>query len=474
MNLFILDYPDRRPLHMKLYNQLKEQILTEKLPPGAKLPSVRQLAAELAVSRNTVDYAYAQLCTEGFIYSKSRSGYYVSSLEQECKVRPSSPPVGLIRERINAQKNFEFDFHPASLSPESFPDKLWRKLTAESLSEKSEQFTAYCDPQGELDLRLQIQGYLERFRGVSCSPEQIVICSGLQDSLAVIAQLLQAEHASLAVENPGHWLPGTVFQRYAFTVHSVPVQPDGLDLDCLQQTASTVVYITPSHQFPFGYVMPVEKRLKLIQWMEHTGGVIIEDDYDSELRYHGKPIPALQGLYPEGRIIYVGTFAKVLSPALRVSYMVLPDALLPHYHQLFRQYAPAVSLLEQKTLYHFMMQGYWERHLRTMRTRYKRKHDALLQAVQHYFGSRASILGQGAGLHIVLKLIDCPFSEPELIRRAEDQLVRLFPVSETYSGGNPEAHIMLGFGRMNPEQLEKGVARLAHAWLDDKEYCSPE
>jgi GntR family transcriptional regulator / MocR family aminotransferase len=463
--MFILDSKDSRPLYVKLYHQIKNQILSGNLLPHTKLPSVRHLAAELAVSRNTVEDAYEQLCAEGFIYSKPQSGYYISLLDQEFNTRPCPNPATPIESGFSTGGNYSYDFHPAGLAPDSFPSKVWRKLLTNCLQEDPEQFALYGNPQGEKELRRQIQLYLERFRGVSCDPEQIVVGCGLQDSLAIIASLLRGAHSALAVEEPGHWIPRSVFQNYAFSFSPVPVNSDGINLDYLKNTDSTVVYVTPSHQFPLGYVMSVENRLKLINWAETVGGVIIEDDYDSELRYHGKPIPALQGLYPKGSIIYVGSFSKVLSPALRVGYMVLPYQFLNTYNQLFSKYSPTVSLLEQRTLSQFMKQGYWERHLRKMRIVYKRKHDALIQSIERHFGARVNILGQGAGLHVVLELLENIIDEEELIHRAQRKNVRVFPITDTYQFNNHHfSRVMLGFGRMDPDELEKGIELLSQAW----------
>lgn len=463
--MFILDSAEHRPLHIKLYNQIKNQILLGKLFPNTKLPSVRQLASELSISRNTVEYAYEQLCTEGYIYSKPQSGYYISLLEQEFISRPSQDTLPPIEQDFADGRQYSFDFHPAALSPDSFPIKVWRKLLTNCLQDNVGQFTLYCNPQGERELRCEIQQYLERFRGVYCEPEQIIICCGLQDSLSIIAQILRVNHSNFALEDPGHWIPRSVFQNYSFSLNSIPVESDGISLEGLRKSNSTVVYVTPSHQFPLGYVMPVENRLKLISWAKTVGGVIIEDDYDSELRYHGKPIPALQGLHSEGDIIYVGSFAKVLSPALRVSYMVVPVRLLSIYNQLFHNYAATVSLLEQRVLSEFMKQGYWERHLRKMRTIYKKKHDALIQSIERHFGDQAKILGQGAGLHIVLELVNSVLDEKELINRAWDKNVRVLSLLDTYQSKEyylPK--VILGFGRMNSDELEKGIALLAHAW----------
>jgi GntR family transcriptional regulator/MocR family aminotransferase len=208
--------------------------------------------------------------------------------------------------------------------------------------------------------------------------------------------------------------------------------------------------------------MPVANRLALIEWAESGGRFIIEDDYDSELRYQGKPIPSLQGLRPTGNIIYSGTFSKILSPALRLSYLVLPYSLLASYRQLFRAYFPSVSLLEQRAMATFMGEGHWERHIRRMRMIYKKKHDILLRAIEIHFGNRAVVIGQGAGLHVVLLLPDTSLSEAEIMDRARQKGIRLFPFSEFHVDGQPEATtVLLGFGGMNDSEIEQGIALLS-------------
>lgn len=463
--MFILDNNGHQPLHNKIYNQIKNQILSGDLSPTTKLLSIKNLSIELSVSRNTVEYAYQQLNAEGYIYSKPRSGFYVSLIDREF-IPAAFRYIGRYPEKVSeGRKLYSFDFHPACLSPESFPVNLWRKLYTECLKEDPKQLACYSNQQGDFVLRRQIQRYLARARGVSCDPDQIIICSGLQDSLSIIAPILREDHSIFAMEDPGHFIPKAVFQNHSFSLTSVPVNSNGLDLESLQNTSSTVVYVTPSHQFPLGYVMPVANRLKLIDWAEAVGGVIIEDDYDSELRYFGKPIPALQGLHPRGNIVYVGTFSKVLSPALRVSYMVLPYQLLNVYRKLFTDYSTNVSLLDQRTLATFMERGYWERHLRKMRTLYKKKHDALIQSIYQHFGSQANIVGQGAGLHIILELVGNSLNEAELIKCAQKNDVRLFPLSSTYLHKNSnDSKIMLGFGSMSSDEIDRGIELLYQAW----------
>lgn len=460
--MFILNHTDTVPLYKQLYQQIREQVLSGKLPAHAKLPSVRDLAAELSTSRNTVEGAYQELAAEGYIYSKERSGYFVSALDQ------NAAPLSLSHEPRKQSRppqhspSFSYDFHPARLDPASFPAAQWRTCFLECLRGCSRELTHYGDPQGDWGLRSTIRQYLERSRGVICEPEQVVICAGLQQALEIVAQLLKERHSSVAVEDPGYHLPCAVFRNQMFHVVPVAVGSSGIDLDALRASDSTIAYVTPSHQLPLGCVMPIANRLNLIDWAQSGGNLIIEDDYDSELRYHGKPIPSLQGLRPDGNIIYTGTFSKILSPALRLSYMVLPRLLLAPFRALYHDYFSTVSLLEQKTMARFIELGYWERHVRRMRTVYQKKHDALLQAVERCFGNQATVVGQGAGLHVVLQLQDENPGETEIIRRAAQQGIHLFPFSATCATGKPAlTSLLLGFGGLTAAEIEQGVKVLA-------------
>jgi GntR family transcriptional regulator / MocR family aminotransferase len=465
--MLVLNHDGRVPLYTQLYNRIKDDILSGKLPSHSKLPSVRDLAAELSVSRNTVESSYLELYSEGYIYSKPRSGYFVSALAQDA-VLLSLPRKRRERDPLpELPAPCDIDFHPARLDPQAFPLPLWRRCILDSLRQSSGELIQYHEPQGELGLRSNIQKYLERSRGVVCDPEQIVICSGLQHSLDIVAHLLKERRPVVGVENPGYHLPRSVFRNHSFELIPIPVGSGGIDLDLLETSGSTIAYVTPSHQFPIGCVMPVANRLKLIEWAKSDGKLIIEDDYDSELRYHGKPIPSLQGLHPGGNIIYLGTFSKVLSPALRVSYLILPHSLLSAYRRLFQDYFCSVSLLEQRTLAEFMEQGHWDRHLRRMRTLYKKKHDALLRTVDRHFGDRAVIVGQGAGLHVVLQLTGHTLSEGDLIDRARGDGVGLLPFSVTHAKEEPDSsRFFLGFGGLTANEIELGIERLVKSWYD--------
>lgn len=464
--MFILDHNDKDPLYKQLYKQIRAHVLSGKMPAHARLPSVRDLAAELATSRNTVDGAYQELYAEGYIYSKERSGYFVSAIDH------NATPLSLKhepRKQIPPSQplpSFVYDFHPARLDPASFPSALWRTCFLECLRESAPEFCQYGDFQGDWGLRGNIQQYLERSRGVICEPDQIVICAGLQHSLDLVAHLLKEYHSTVAVENPGYHLPRAVFRNNMFNIVPVPVGSGGIDLETLRASDSTIAYVTPSHQLPMGYVMPVANRLNLIDWAESGGNLIIEDDYDSELRYHGKPIPSLQGLLPSGNIIYMGTFSKILSPALRLSYMVLPRSLLAGFQVLYRDYFSTVSLMEQKTMAKFMEEGCWERHVRRMRITYQKKHDAMLKAIELYFGNRAVVVGQGAGLHVVLQLHDENPGENDIIRYAAQHGINLFPFSATCATGAPAAtSLLLGFGGMTTAEIDQGIKILSRIYV---------
>ncbi|WP_027715450.1 PLP-dependent aminotransferase family protein [Desulfuromonas sp. TF] len=459
--MFILNTNDSTPLYRQLYQQIRDQVLAGELPAHSRLPSIRDMAVELAASRNTVEGAYQELCAEGYLYGKSRSGYFVSDIDPELVSSTQLvPPQQDLRP--GPAESYRYDFHPARLDPQSFPSSAWRKCLIECLRSDSGTFSRYSEPQGEWGLRRTLQYYLERSRGVRCSPDQIVICSGLQQGLDVVAQLIRERHVSVATENPGYHLPRDLFRNHGFKVVPIGIGPDGLDLDALTSSACTVAYITPSHQMPLGQVMPVANRLELISWAKKMEGLIIEDDYDSELRYVGRPISSLQGLYPQGDIIYQGTFSKVFSPALRLSYMVLPRTLLHDYHRLFRNYLCPVPLLIQRAMILFMERGHWEQHLRRCRIYYRKKHGAMLKAIEQSFGSSARVIGQGAGLHVVLELTDGLIDEAGLVERAKQKGCRLLPVSDFYASGSPETNkLLLGFGGVDMDDIPHGVQILS-------------
>ncbi|MGE4546077.1 MAG: PLP-dependent aminotransferase family protein [Pedobacter sp.] len=459
--MFTLNAKDVTPLYRQLYQQIRDQILYGELPAHSRLPSIRDLAVELETSRNTVEGAYQELCAEGYLYSQPRSGYFVSNIDQ---VFTSSDQVIPVQQDLHPRlaERYRYDFHPARLDPHIFPSSLWRKCLIEGLRSDSGAYSEYSDPQGEWGLRCNLQYYLERSRGVHCSPDQIVICSGLQHGLDVVAQIIRTRQRLVAVENPGYHLPRELFRNHGFTILPIDVGPGGIKLNDLKASACTVVYVSPSHQMPLGHVMPVASRMELISWANQEERLIIEDDYDSELRYVGKPISSLQGLNPQGNIIYQGTFSKVFSPALRLSYMVLPRTMLDAYNRLFRHYLCPVPLLTQRAMILFMERGHWDQHLRRCRIYYRKKHDAMLKAIEQSFGSRVRVIGQGAGLHVVLELTEGLTDQTQLINRAKQKGCRLLSFSDFLVSASSETNkLLLGFGGIRIEDIPQGVQILS-------------
>lgn len=461
--MLIIDTADKNPIYVQIYQQIKNKIMSGELSAETRLSSVRELAVELSISRNTVESAYQELIAEGYIHTRPRAGYFVSALDHNAA---SNIPRQTQHHEFTQPKdglNFTYDFHPARLDPNSFPASLWRRIYTECLRESSGHLAQYSEPQGEWELRSALQKYLEQSRGVVCAPDQIVICAGLQHSLDIVAHLLKNTHPVAAIEDPGYPLPWAVLRNHGFDIVPISVGHEGINIDKLKHSNSSLVYVTPSHQFPLGHVMPIGNRLRLIEWAKSRNNYIIEDDYDSELRYLGKPIPSLQGLHPHGNIIYTGTFSKVFSPALRISYMVLPPTLLHMYHEHFRNYQTTTSVIEQKALARFMGQGHWDKHIRRVRTTYKKRQTLFISSIDRHFGTLGHVTGYGAGLHVVLQLPNIERSENQIIARARTMNINLFPFSETRTSGKQvPTTLLLGFGGIAPEEIDAGIEQLFH------------
>lgn len=460
------------PLYVQLYRYMKQQISAGLWLHPSRLPSVRRLAEMLDISTTPIEMAYQQLLAEGFIASKPRSGYFVQWLADTPFALPmeSASPKGPMLKRHHY---FKYDFHISKNEYEYFPMTEWRKAYSRCLQENSTaEMLFYGDPQGEEGLRCQIANYAKSFRGVACTPEQVIIGSDPFPLLDLISRLLLPYGKSIAVENPCYPQQPEVFRQKGYDVIPIPVLEDGISLLALQSSGASFVTVTPSHQFPTGVIMPISRRLALLQWAQETGGFIIEDDADGEFRYYGRPIPSLQGLLLDSRVIYLGGFSQVLSPALGVQYMILPKVLLPDYHRLkFQLFLDCTaSKLNQMTLERFIRDGYVERHLRKMRMILRKKHDRLISSIQRHFGEHAQISGTGSGFHLMLRL-NHPLSEEELqtlaeirgIRVSSAAYTRMLPANEP-SGSDRRAFI-LGFGGLKEDEIEAGIKLLAECWL---------
>ncbi|TJZ34893.1 PLP-dependent aminotransferase family protein [Priestia megaterium] len=461
----LLNRKDDIPLYHQLYEYIKKEIVSSRVEVNDKLPSIRSLADYLNVSRNTVDMAYQQLLAEGYVESKPKSGLYVTNTRFDLLQTDRKPTVFL--HPHSETKSCTCDFRYGKVDSRLFPLNEWKKRYNESLQTYREALFTYQESQGEESLREEIATYLYQSRGVVCSKHQIVIGAGTQQSLSLLAQMLKQSIRDIAFENPCYDGATFVFKQHGFSLKPVSLNSKGINIQELYDSQTRAVYVTPSHQFPYGMIMSVSRRIELLEWANDCNGFIIEDDYDGEFRYKGSPIPSLQSLDSNGRVIYTGTFSKSFMPSLRISYLVLPEVLLKTYHeQRFSLYEQAVPTLHQQTLGLIMKNGEWNKHLRRVRTAYQLKHSTLLAALQKEFNENITISGELAGLHILVRVHN-DMNEQQLINAARKQDVSVYGTSRYWLTEVPKQkpHILLGFGSLRREEIEEGIRRLKKAWL---------
>ena len=449
------------PLYRQLYSYLREEILTGRLASGDRLPSKRQLSGQLGISQNTVIAAYEQLVEEGYLLVKPQSGYYVCQLDK----LPEPVFVPPAMEKPTQCADNLYDFTPHGVDQACFPFSTWRRLYREVITETERTLMSAGDPQGEYALRAAIAAYLHRSRGVVCTPEQIIISSGTEVLFQLLIQILPSD-CLYALENPGYAKLGRLFFGCRAAFAAVDLDRYGIRPDLLRKSGAAVACITPSHQFPTGTIMPVRRRTELLHWAaEQPERYLIEDDYDSEFKHEGRSIPALQGMDTRHRVIYMGTFSKSISSAMRVSYMVLPIPLLTVYQKRLTFYHCPVPLLEQLVLCRFMENGSFERHLNRMRVLYRKKHDVLLEELRRQL-PKAEILDANAGLHLLLRLPG-PLSAEAIVQRGEKQAVKLYsltdcflsPSAQTYPAGGA-AWLLLGYAQIPLDRLPDAVRLL--------------
>lgn len=457
-------------LYEQIYEHIREEIKGGKLLSGERLPSTRALAEYLQISRSTVDFAYEQLVSEGYIEAKPHRGFFVCMLEELPEGSGQENPVIPEREKQGQEERESavmYDFSPNGLDMSAFPFGVWKRITKNILTQGNEELFALGEPQGDYDLRQTISRYLHSARGVNCKPEQIVVGAG-NDYLLIILEKLLGQGAGIAMENPTYKRAFRIFQSFGYRVEIVGMDKNGMRAEELYKKQVKAAYVMPSHQYPCGVTMPIGRRMELLRWAgEEEDRYLIEDDYDSEFRYKGKPIPSLQGADAGGNVIYIGTFSKAIAPAIRVSYMVLPPRLLKRYREECYFYSSTVSRIDQRILNEFIKDGYFERYLNKTRKIYREKHDLLLQELKPFL-KRFQITGEDAGLHLLLSLQDGSASEQELVWRAKENGVRVYAfsdaqVAERAETGNPT--VILGYGGLSEEQILEGIAKLKQVWL---------
>lgn len=455
-------------LYEFLYKSIRDDILSEKLIKQEKLPSKRALAEHLGISTITVENAYNQLVAEGYIYSKPKSGYYVSPIASPAiyttpdKNRYTAEAVNSLPEAYIA------DFANNISAQDSFPFVTWAKLMRQTISEKREQLILNSPSVGVRELRSAISDYLFQFRGMSADPDCIVIGAGTEYLYSLIIQLLSRDK-KYALEDPGYRKIAQIYKANNVSFDYIPLDGNGIDTTALKKSSAEVLHISPSHHFPTGIVTPVSRRYELLSWAsESTDRYIIEDDYDSEFRFTGKPIPSLQSIDTLDKVIYINTFSKSLASTIRISYMVLPKALMERYKNELNFYSCTVSTFEQYTLASFIRQGYFEKHINRMRSYYRTQRDSVMTAIKsHPFYSKVNIKEEDSGLHFLMS-VDTDLSDEELVSRARDNGVNLSCLSHYYHKGDtaPQHTLIINYSGLPKDGIGEAVNKLFQVIVD--------
>ena len=453
----------KEPLYEQIYQFIKSEITSGRFPYNTKLPSKRQLSAYLQCSQNTVQAAYDQLTAEGYTVSKPRSGYYVCMLDGIVSLKKETA-VSLIQTDSKLKYQYEFSHHGVDL--DSFPFYTWRRITKNVINEYDISLLKISDAQGDVNLRSGIADYLHHSRGVNCSPEQIIVSSGTEFLFLFLIQIFDRDKV-FAIENPGYEKLNLIFKSNRAEFQTISLDEYGMQPEELAKSNADIACVTPSHQFPTGTIMPINRRLQFLNWAnEKSGRYIIEDDYDSEFKYSGKPIPSMQGIDDGEKVIYIGAFSKSLTPAIRVSYMVLPVHLMNIYKKSLSFYICPVPVVEQKALCQFINEGHFERHLNRMRNIYKEKRETTVSAIRSFLPS-AQILGANAGLHFILK-VNNGMTEEELITTAQENGVKVHGISQYYFEKAPcdqQPSLLLGFASLRKNEIPEAVSLLKKAWF---------
>ena len=466
-----LDTKSLTPLYQQIEEYLKQEIQEGRLVAGMRLPSSRALSANLLVSRSTIETAYDQLVAEGYIEPVAYKGYYVCEIEgiyfQKAEyTKQNNPEKTEIKQRRKLH-NYRYDFALNGIAPESFPTHTWKQLAKQVLSDSTEEIFAQGNPYGEDSFREAIAEYLYHARGVKCEKSQILVGAGNDYLLMVLATLFEC-NKKVAMENPTYLSAWYDLKHTGCSVCTVKSDEMGICIEELEKTGADVVYVMPSHQFPMGTVMPLKRRMELLRWADENQTYIIEDDYDSEFRYKGKPIPALQGFDKNERVIYIGTFSKSIAPSIRISYMALPKKLMRYYQSRY-PFAVTISKVDQKIVELFLRNGHYERHLNRMRRLYKSKHDWILRWVKEEMSEICSCFGEHAGIHLLLRFHN-GISEDEAVERAKSAGIRVYGLSEFFvqEKKETEAVVLIGYATLTEEEIKEALQILSRIWK--KEY----
>jgi GntR family transcriptional regulator/MocR family aminotransferase len=458
----------RKDLTREIYRQLRRAILDGRLAPGDRLPPTRELARRLNVSRTTVTVAYDRLTGEGFITSRVGAGTFVSD-DVAAPPDPARPADGALRPRpfwdtVVVPTVFDrparFDFRTGIPDTTQFPYQSWRRLLARQLRPAAVGTGAYGDPAGHSGLRVAIARHIGLARGVQADAEDVVVTNGTQQAVDLVARVLLAPGDRVAVETPGYGPPRRLLASLGAEVVGVPVDDQGLVVEAIPQ-GTRLVYVTPSHQFPLGTAMSLSRRLALLAWAERNDAAVVEDDYDSEFRYGGRPIEPLQTMDPSGRVIYVGSFSKTLLATLRLGFLVAPASLFAAVRRAKFLADWHTPLPTQAALADFIDQGLFARHLRRMRAVYQQRHQQIVESLADRFADHLKLVPSSAGLHVTATV---PTSTPEELQAVLDRAwaagVAIQPLSMFDLGPPSQPGIVLGYGAVPTADIEEGLGRL--------------
>lgn len=467
----------RTPPRRWLYGAVRAAILEGRLRPAARLPSTRDLAAAYGVSRGTVVSAFAQLASEGYLDGAIGSGTYVSAVLPEHLLHVAAPVAARAPaqagpgRRVSAYASRVRGFRADELPPtcafrsnmpavDQFPAGEWAQIASRRLRRVSANVLSGCAPAGYMPLREAIAEYLGASRGVSCDAHQVIIVSGVQESLDLVARLLLDPGDRVAVEEPGYPGAAVLFEAFGARVVPVPVDADGMEVRRSLLRGARLVYVTPAHQCPLGVAMSLPRRLALLAWARETGALVFEDDYDSEFRYAGRPLPALQGLDRAGQVAYAGSFSKVLFPSLRLGYLVVPADLIDRFaaaRSLTRRYSP---MLEQMVLCDFMTEGHFGRHLRRMRQLYGDRLSVLMDCARRQLAGLLELSPIEAGLQTVAWLAP-GIAGADAAEAARARKVDVVPLHRFHRSSMARDGLQLGFAAIHPREIRRGVGELA-------------
>lgn len=470
MMTILLHLNHSKPLYRQIADAIQKQISDGELKPNEKLPSRRALASHLQVGISTVQTAYEQLIAEGYLYTRSRSGFFVDpdAYMFSIQMKNCNPCPTEKIEATSSDKQIIFSTRGVDLT--QFPFSTWAKLSRQVLSSKREALLQSIPSMGLSALQEAIASHLCAFRGIQVSPAQILVGAGTEYLLGILVHLLGASKR-FGVEEPGYPKGKQVLRSNGTSVIGIPMDTDGIQIDELEKNGISVALITPSHQFPTGKVMPIRRRVALLQWAsEQSGRYLIEDDFDSELRFHGKPLPSIYSMDVNAHTIYMNTFARTLAPSLRIGYLVLPKQLMKKYQNSLSFYSSTVPSFEQYTLVQFLNEGHLEHHLNRIKKRYQQR-QILLKTIlkSHKLSPFVQIYGDSAGLHMLLEIhLQC--KEQELLDAAKQEQIIVSGLSSYYdnlstANALPYPCVVLGYASLSLEQITKGFKRLLDAWI---------